>query len=109
MIRHGSAVETRGGENLNVSLLRGPSWRIKIRRHHADDLIKVGVHPHAPAQDVWIASEPTFPEPITDNDFPIEAGGVIFGIEGATQLRLDAKQGEIIRRDDQQSDPRRFG
>src|ERR1041385_2216305 len=102
MIRHRRPVETCGGEYLDVPLFRGSSGRIEIRRHHADDLIQVGVHPHVLTEDVWIATERSFPESITDNDFAIEAWGIIFGVEAPPEPRLHAQQREVIRRDDQQ-------
>ena len=39
MIRHRLAIETRGGEDLNIPLLRGSPRRIETRRHDADDPI----------------------------------------------------------------------
>src|SRR5207248_10008630 len=101
MIGHRRAVKTCRGKYFDIPFFRYSARRVEARRHYADDLIQVGVHPHVFAEDVWIASKHAFPEPVADDDFRNYAWGVVLRIEGATQLRLHAQQREIIRRADE--------
>ena len=108
MIRHRWPIKTRGRPDLDVPLFGCPSRRIETRRHDTDNLVKVGVHSHALAQDMQIAREVSLPHAVANNNLPRKPGCVVPGIKRAAQLRLDAQQRKIIRRDNEQSHPRRL-
>ena len=74
----------------------------KIRRQHADDLSRHGVHPDVPAEDVWIGIK-TLPPVGVGHDghsvaFAFRDGRFLFR-EGTTHREIDAERREKIRRD----------
>src|SRR6266446_521701 len=72
----------------------------KIRRQHADDLSRHGVHPDVPAEDVWIGIKTLPPVGVGHDGHSVVLGhrGFLF-TEGATHREIDAEGREKIRRD----------
>src|SRR3984893_11123918 len=74
----------------------------KIRRQHADDLSRHGVHADVPAEDVWIGIKTLPPVGVGYDGHPgafaFRDFSFVFG-EGTTHRKIDAECREKIRRD----------
>ena len=81
---------------------------MKIRRHDADDAVQVCVHSDALAENVWITSECSLPEPVADDDFLCKSRRMICRRKRAAQLRFYSDHRKIIRCHDQETDTRRL-
>ena len=71
---------------------------MKIRRHDADDMVRVIVQPQGLAENMWVGAEVPLPESVADDHFQVEARCWIVGIEHAAQLGFDIEQRKVIRR-----------
>src|SRR5256714_6803350 len=72
----------------------------KIRRQHADDLSRHGVHPNVPAEDIWIGIKALAPVGVGHDchsgAFAFCDLSFVFG-EGATHRKIDTECREKIR------------
>src|SRR6185437_14563773 len=75
----------------------------KLRWHHTNDRVEVGVSINFTTKDVPIAAIETFPKSIANhNTFRKTFCLLFFRSEDATELRMCAEQAEVVRADSQQ-------
>src|SRR5437868_15028812 len=71
----------------------------KIRRQHADDLSRHGVHPDVPAEDVWIGIKTLPPVGVGHDGHSVAFAfrdGLFLVLEGTIHRVIDAGLREII-------------
>jgi hypothetical protein len=56
---------------------------VKIRRHDADDMVRVVVEPQSSAENMRIRAKEAFPESVADNHFEVKARRWIVRVEHA--------------------------
>jgi len=56
---------------------------VKIRRHDADDMVRVIVEPQGSAEDMRVGAEDPLPESVADDQFKVKARRWILRIEHA--------------------------
>src|SRR5262245_10291903 len=66
----------------------------EMRRHHADDRIRMGVERQSLPDDAGVAAEAPLPQRMTENDHALGLRAVFLWSENAPQRWWDAKQWE---------------
>ena len=70
--------------------------RKHLRRHHADDRVRLIAEVHRFAKHIWIAVEHALPELVADRANHRAADAIFFLGEHAPELRLEADDAEKI-------------
>src|SRR5439155_24812335 len=108
MVKQRWPIKTCRRPNFDVPLSQGSPRIVKIRRHDADDAVQVCVHSDALAENVWVTSECSLPEPVADDDFLCISRRMICRRKRAAQLGFYCDIREMIGRHDQETDTRRL-
>jgi hypothetical protein len=96
--------ETGSGPHIHF-VAEGLAWMFEAWRHHAHDGVKIAVSVDLPAKNVWIRTEKSSPQPVTDHNSFRKSLSLILRAKNASKLRVRAEQREIVRTHGNQFDP----